>query len=88
MINLVKITIDEERCVKCDECVDVCPTDVFAEGSEATNGFPTVQSVADCIECFSCKDVCRSDALIFEDVKEVQRLIVDEKLIQKVRKII
>jgi NAD-dependent dihydropyrimidine dehydrogenase PreA subunit len=85
---MVKITIDEERCVKCDECVDVCPTDVFAEGSEVTNGFPTVQSVADCIECFSCKDVCRSDALIFEDVIEVQRLIVDEKLIKKVRKII
>lgn len=88
MSILAKITIDEERCVKCDECVDVCPTDVFAAGSDVTNGFPVVKNATDCIECFSCKDVCRSDAVIFEDVKEVQRLIIDEKLIQKVSKII
>ena len=88
MNKLVKITVDEERCVKCDECVDVCPTDVFSEGTEATKGFPTVQNVADCIECFSCKDVCRSDAFIFEEVQEVQRLVIDEVLTQKVQKII
>jgi Fe-S-cluster-containing hydrogenase component 2 len=24
-----KVEVDEEKCIGCDECVDVCPVDVF-----------------------------------------------------------
>jgi NAD-dependent dihydropyrimidine dehydrogenase PreA subunit len=56
MIELVS----EKRCVTCDLCVKVCPTNVF----DAVPGRPPVIARPDdCQTCFMCEAYCPADAL-------------------------
>jgi NAD-dependent dihydropyrimidine dehydrogenase PreA subunit len=56
MIELVS----EERCIQCDVCVDVCPTNVF----DAVEGAaPVIGRKVDCQTCFMCEAYCPADAL-------------------------
>jgi NAD-dependent dihydropyrimidine dehydrogenase PreA subunit len=56
MIELVS----DERCIQCDVCVDVCPTNVF----DAVEGAPPVIArQADCQTCFMCEVYCPADAM-------------------------
>ena len=52
--------VSAERCIRCDRCVDVCPTDVFDRGP---SGVPVVARQADCQTCFLCEAWCPVDAL-------------------------
>jgi NAD-dependent dihydropyrimidine dehydrogenase PreA subunit len=52
--------VSAERCIGCDRCVQVCPTDVFDPGSD---GVPVVARLADCQTCFLCEAYCPVDAL-------------------------
>lgn len=56
MIELVS----EERCIKCDACIRVCPTNVFEHGSDR---LPVIKRQADCQTCFMCEAWCPTDAL-------------------------
>ncbi|MFC5753055.1 4Fe-4S binding protein [Actinomadura rugatobispora] len=49
-----------DRCVGCDLCVRVCPTDVFDTGP---GGVPVIARQADCQTCFMCKLYCPADTL-------------------------
>ena len=49
-----------ERCVDCQVCVRVCPTDVFDPGAD---GVPVIARQGDCRTCFSCELYCPVDAL-------------------------
>ena len=52
--------IVEARCVGCNACVEVCPTNVF----EASTGAPPVIArVDDCQTCFICELYCPVDAI-------------------------
>jgi NAD-dependent dihydropyrimidine dehydrogenase PreA subunit len=52
--------ISEARCIGCDICVKVCPTNVFdAQAGEA----PTIARKEDCQTCFMCEAYCPADAL-------------------------
>jgi NAD-dependent dihydropyrimidine dehydrogenase PreA subunit len=56
MIELVS----ETRCIGCDICVNVCPTNVF----DATpDGVPVIARKSDCQTCFMCELYCPTDAL-------------------------
>jgi len=56
MIELVS----QDRCVSCNICVEVCPTNVFdIEPGEA----PTIARQEDCQTCFLCEAYCPADAL-------------------------
>ena len=48
------------RCVRCDVCVKVCPTDVFDRGPD---GVPVIARQSDCQTCFMCEAHCPADAL-------------------------
>jgi NAD-dependent dihydropyrimidine dehydrogenase PreA subunit len=52
--------VSAQRCIGCDRCVDVCPTDVFDRGP---GGVPVVARQADCQTCFLCEAYCPVDAL-------------------------
>ncbi|PPK65029.1 ferredoxin family protein [Actinokineospora auranticolor] len=52
--------LDPERCVSCDKCVKVCPTDVFDLGAD---GVPVIARQSDCQTCFQCEANCPTDAL-------------------------
>lgn len=56
MIELVSTS----RCIGCDLCVNVCPTNVF---DSVPNGAPTIARQSDCQTCFMCELYCPVDAL-------------------------
>lgn len=56
MIELVAA----ERCIACDKCIAVCPTNVFDRGAD---GIPVISRHDDCQTCFQCEANCPVDAL-------------------------
>ncbi|GAA0362458.1 hypothetical protein GCM10009530_10080 [Microbispora corallina] len=52
--------VSGERCVGCDRCVQVCPTNVFDSGP---GGVPVIARRHDCQTCFMCEAYCPVDAL-------------------------
>ena len=56
MIELVS----ESRCIECNICVSVCPTNVF---DSVPNAPPTIARQNDCQTCFMCELYCPVDAL-------------------------
>jgi NAD-dependent dihydropyrimidine dehydrogenase PreA subunit len=70
MIELVS----QERCITCDQCVRVCPTNVF----DAVPGrAPVIARQEDCQTCFMCEAYCPADAL-FVAPESHTRVSVDE----------
>lgn len=49
-----------ERCVTCDLCVEVCPTNVFERG---VDGVPVLARQSSCQTCYLCEAYCPTDAL-------------------------
>ncbi|WP_458315911.1 4Fe-4S binding protein [Mycolicibacterium brisbanense] len=52
--------VDEDRCIACDRCIDVCPTRVFDRGAD---GIPVIARHDNCQTCFQCEAYCPTDAL-------------------------
>ncbi|WP_437819092.1 4Fe-4S binding protein [Sorangium sp. So ce1078] len=71
MIELVSDT----RCIGCDLCVEVCPTNVF---DRVPGGAPVIARQRDCQTCFMCEAYCPVDALYVAPEAE-QPVPVDEE---------
>jgi NAD-dependent dihydropyrimidine dehydrogenase PreA subunit len=52
--------VDDDRCISCDRCIDVCPTRVFDRG---VDGVPVIARHDSCQTCFQCEAYCPVDAL-------------------------
>ena len=57
-------TVDEEKCAGCEECVDVCPVEVF----EMKDDKSVVVEPDECLGCESCVEVCEEGAITVEEV--------------------
>ena len=55
--------VDAEKCEGCEECVDVCPVEVF----EMQDGKSVVIAEEECLGCESCIEVCEPGAIIVEE---------------------
>ena len=51
--------VDPDKCEGCEECVDICPMDVFEMKDEKS----VVVNPEDCEGCESCVEVCESGAI-------------------------
>lgn len=59
--------VSAQRCVTCDVCIAVCPTNVFDRGPD---GLPVIARQSDCQTCFMCEAHCPADALFVAPPRE------------------
>jgi ferredoxin len=52
--------VSESRCIHCNLCVSVCPTNVFEQAADQP---PRIARQSDCQTCFICEVYCPVDAL-------------------------
>jgi len=57
------VTVDQEKCEGCEECVDVCPVEVF----EMIDGKSSPVNADECLGCESCVEVCEPSAITVEE---------------------
>jgi NAD-dependent dihydropyrimidine dehydrogenase PreA subunit len=76
MIELVSAS----RCISCNICVKVCPTNVFdARPDEA----PVIARQSDCQTCFLCEAYCPVDALFVSPDAHKHVEVSEEQLAQR-----
>jgi len=56
-------TVDQNKCEGCEECVDVCPVDVY----EMQDGKSNPVNAEECLGCDSCIEVCEPGAITIEE---------------------
>ncbi len=57
------VTVDEDKCVGCSECVDVCPVEVY----EMKDGKSHPVNADECLGCESCVEVCEGHCITVEE---------------------
>ncbi|BBI33351.1 4Fe-4S dicluster domain-containing protein [Cohnella abietis] len=70
--------ISQERCVGCDWCIKVCPTDVF----DKKDGFPVIARVSDCQTCYMCELYCPTNAMYVSPLIDEEEEIDEQALIE------
>ena len=63
-VNLVTVRIDDSKCSRCYECMELCPTNALSldKGIFVHNSY-------ECSYCEVCMDICPEEAIqIFGDV--------------------
>ena len=53
------VKVDDEKCVSCSECVDICPEEVFELHGEKS----VPVNAEDCVGCESCVELCEEEAI-------------------------
>lgn len=53
--------IDNEKCIPCSICVEVCPEDVFFGSPKKV--IPTIAYPDECFHCAGCVTDCPTDAI-------------------------
>lgn len=54
-----QLEVDEEKCIGCGDCVEVCPEDVY----ELQNGKAVQVNGDECFGCQGCVKVCEQGAI-------------------------
>jgi NAD-dependent dihydropyrimidine dehydrogenase PreA subunit len=72
--------VSDERCVKCDLCVKVCPTGVFEAVPDAA---PVIARKEDCQTCFMCELYCPTDALFVAPEADASVAVHEQQLAEK-----
>src|SRR5215475_8288182 len=53
-------SINDDRCIGCEACVDVCPTEVL----DLVDHKVRVARFSDCVQCEQCANACPTQALV------------------------
>lgn len=57
------VYVDADRCDGCEECIRICPCDVFDFAVKATPVRPQ-----NCLGCRTCEAICKSEAVIITEI--------------------
>ncbi len=67
MVNVKKweedehwVEIDLDLCVGAEECVNVCPVEVY----ELIDGKVVAKNIGECTDCMACLDICPTNAIL------------------------
>ena len=58
-----KPIVDEAKCTCCEECVEICPVEVF----EIVDDKSKPVNADECVGCESCVEVCPEGAISLEE---------------------
>lgn len=58
------VTVDEDKCIGCAQCVDVCPVEVY----EMKDGKSDPVNADECLGCESCVEVCEGHCITVEEL--------------------
>ncbi len=72
--------ISQSRCINCDICVEVCPTNVF---DPVPGEAPVIARQSDCQTCFLCEAYCPVDAMFVAAEAHEHVEVNEEDLIAK-----
>lgn len=61
--------INEDTCTNCNRCVEICPTDVFEQGSPV----PVIARLDDCTSCMNCELYCPTDSVYVSPIREPEK---------------
>ncbi len=56
---MYEITIDNDKCTGCGECVDICPAEVLELEKEKC----VAANIEECLGCESCVETCPESAI-------------------------
>ena len=59
-----EVVVDQDKCEGCEECVEVCPVDVF----EMEDGKSNPVNAEECLGCESCIEVCEPEAITVTEI--------------------
>ena len=59
-----EVVVDPDKCEGCEECVEVCPADVF----EMQDDKSVPVNAEECLGCESCIEVCDQEAVTVTEV--------------------
>ena len=63
-IHMGVMKVDEDKCNKCELCMQNCPFRCWEKKDE---GFPVMKEVYACFSCYNCKIACPNDAISIVD---------------------
>jgi NAD-dependent dihydropyrimidine dehydrogenase PreA subunit len=69
--------LSDARCIRCDICVKICPTNVF---DTVPDEAPVIARQDDCQTCFMCELYCPADALFVAPEAEVSASVSESGL--------
>ena len=72
--------VSGRRCIECDICVRVCPSNVFDPVPQAP---PVIARQNDCQTCFLCEIYCPTDALYVAPDAEAPTAISEDEIEMK-----
>lgn len=58
------VTIDEEKCDGCGECVNICPVSILS----LVDGHAAAGDSVECSGCESCVSVCKCNAITVTEI--------------------
>ena len=58
------VAVDNEKCEGCDECVTICPQEVF----EVSDSKSDPVNAGECVFCESCLGVCPTEAITITEM--------------------